>query len=179
MAPSLRAFVAGASGYVGGHVVRELIGRDVTTTAHVRPESEGLERARARLTALGATIDTTPWEVDALRAAFAARPPTHVFALVGTTRARMRRDPTREESYETVDLRTTELLIEPRPGAIAERLGVRYVIAQRSAGFLGREPGAHSMLTALFVRDGEVVWHASHGGITRESLRTAVGVSAG
>ncbi len=43
---------------------------------------------------------------------------------------------------------------EPEALAIAERLGVRYVIAQRSATFLGREPGAASMLTALFVRDG-------------------------
>jgi asparagine N-glycosylation enzyme membrane subunit Stt3 len=37
---------------------------------------------------------------------------------------------------------------------IAEKLGVRYVIAQRSAQFLGREPGVESMLTALFIRDG-------------------------
>ncbi|MGE4608295.1 MAG: hypothetical protein AAEJ52_16260 [Myxococcota bacterium] len=43
---------------------------------------------------------------------------------------------------------------EPEALAIAERLGVRYVIAQRRSGFLGSEPGADSMLTALFVRDG-------------------------
>lgn len=103
--------MAGASGYVDGHVAAELLRRDVPTIAHVRPGSPDLERASARLAGLGATLDSTPWEAGAMEATFAHRPPTHVFALVGTTRARMRRDPTGEESYESVDLFTTELLI--------------------------------------------------------------------
>lgn len=37
---------------------------------------------------------------------------------------------------------------------------------------------AHESPQALLVRDGKVVWHASHGGITRASLRTAVEVDA-
>ncbi len=43
---------------------------------------------------------------------------------------------------------------EPEAVSIAERLGVRYVIAQRSDTFLGIEAGANSMLRALFIRDG-------------------------
>jgi bacillithiol system protein YtxJ len=31
----------------------------------------------------------------------------------------------------------------------------------------------HQSPQALFVRDGKVVWHASHGGITRKALAAA------
>ena len=36
----------------------------------------------------------------------------------------------------------------------------------------------HESPQALLVRDGQVVWHASHGGITRDSLRGAIEAGA-
>lgn len=127
MSPSSeRAFVAGATGLTGRHVVQTLRARGVTTFAHVRPDSPRLAEWRGRFEALGAELDTTPWEAAAMRASFAARRPTLVFGLLGTTRARASRvaraggDASRE-SYDAVDVALTEMLVlaaealEPHP----------------------------------------------------------------
>lgn len=82
------AFVAGATGYTGREVVRALAARGVVAVAHVRPDSPALEQWRRRFAELGARIDTTPWQPDAMAATLAALRPTYVFALLGTTRAR-------------------------------------------------------------------------------------------
>ena len=50
---------------------------------------------------------------------------------------------------------------------IGERPWARHVAAATGV--------AHQSPQALYVRDGRVVWHASHGGITRKSLVAAVG----
>lgn len=117
MAQPNRAFVAGATGYVGREVVRLLRARDVPTTAHVRADSARLGEWRERFAAEGATVDETPWERAALAATFARLAPDVVFALVGTTRARMKalaragRDP-QEASYEAVDYGIPRLLLD-------------------------------------------------------------------
>lgn len=116
MATAPTAFVAGATGYVGGHVVAVLRERGAVVAAHVRPDSPRLERARARLVPLGAEVDTTPWDAAAMAATLRARAPTHVFALVGTTLARTRRDPLRLESYASVDLGLTRVLLDACSG---------------------------------------------------------------
>ncbi|MFW6049710.1 MAG: NAD(P)H-binding protein [Myxococcota bacterium] len=117
------AFVAGATGYVGREVVRVLRERGVRTVAHVRPDSPRLAEWRDHFTAMGAEVDATPWEEDAMAAALARLSPSHVFALLGTTQKRdraARRAGKPPESYDTVDYGLTALLLRaakhaPRP----------------------------------------------------------------
>ena len=114
-ATGLRAFVAGATGYTGREVVRSLRERGITTIAHVRPDSPSLERVRAGFDRLGATTDTTPWTADAMFDTLARIRPTHVFALLGITRARARervRAGGPAESYASVDYGLTSLLLD-------------------------------------------------------------------
>lgn len=110
-----RAFVAGATGYVGQALVARLRAAGVETTAHVRPDSRELDAWRSRFEALGARVDTTPWEAEALTRTIARLEPTHVFAVLGTTRARARRsaDPAeRARPYEAVDYGLTAMLLQ-------------------------------------------------------------------
>ena len=116
------AFVAGATGYVGHALVRVLAERGARVAAHVRPDSPRLGQWRERLTALGSTVevDTTPWDEAAMTATLAARRPAAVFALLGTTRRRVREAAARgaaAESYETVDYGLTALLVRAATAA--------------------------------------------------------------
>jgi len=111
------AFVAGATGFTGREVVRQLCERGVPTVAHVRPDSARLDDWRARFEGLGARVDSTPWTREAMAATLKALQPACVFALLGTVRARTRRaraegrDP-QSESYEAVDYGLTVILLE-------------------------------------------------------------------
>jgi len=107
------AFVAGATGYTGREVVSELVGRGVRTVAHVRPDSSRVDEWRARFEAAGAAVDTTAWGEAAMTNTLSALQPTHVFSLLGTTRARRRASASRgdAESYESIDYGLTALLI--------------------------------------------------------------------
>lgn len=104
------AFVAGATGFVGKAVVPALVARGVTTIAHVRPDSRELDAWRARFTAAGAEVDTTPWDEAAMTATFRARAVTHVLCLIGTTRARARKDAVQGDIYEAIDVGLTRVL---------------------------------------------------------------------
>ncbi|MGH7468054.1 MAG: SDR family oxidoreductase [Longimicrobiales bacterium] len=108
------AFVAGATGYTGRAVVRELVARGVPTVAHVRSDSPRLSEWRRRFAALGATVDASPWQTDALRTALTATAPNLVFALLGTTRGRTRRAAAagRDSSYQAVDYGLSHLLLD-------------------------------------------------------------------
>lgn len=108
------AFVAGATGYTGREVVRVLAERGVRTLAHVRPDSERLAGWAERFTTLGAEIDTTPWVRNAMAARLTELSPTHVFALLGTTRKRAGAAAVRgrDETYEAVDYGLSKLLID-------------------------------------------------------------------
>ncbi|HEX2165908.1 MAG TPA: NAD(P)H-binding protein, partial [Longimicrobiales bacterium] len=103
-------FVAGATGYTGSALVQELRSRSIETIAHVRPDSPTLPQWRERFEAAGAVVDTTPWEEDALAATLARTQPSVVFALLGTTRARMRKAGG-ADSYESVDYGLTAMLL--------------------------------------------------------------------
>ena len=111
------AFVAGATGFTGREVVRLLREEGVPTVAHVRPDSPRLAAWQERFEALGARVDTTPWEPAAMARTLADLRPASVFALLGTLRARMRqarkegRDPA-TESYEAVDYGLTRILLD-------------------------------------------------------------------
>lgn len=102
------AFVAGATGYTGRAVVAALRRAGAETLAHVRPDSSALARWQAEFGALGATVDTTPWSVEALTRTFERTRPTSVFALLGTTRRRGAQD---GGTYASVDYGLTAMLL--------------------------------------------------------------------
>lgn len=109
----MKAFVAGATGYTGREVVRLLAQRRIDVVAHVRPDSPRLTEWRQRFEGDGAQVDDSLWQLDALEAAFIRHNPTHIFALLGTTRARAREAAKqgRDESYDSVDYALTSILI--------------------------------------------------------------------
>lgn len=114
---STRAFVAGATGLTGRHVVERLraLGHDVV--AHVRPTSARLAEWRDRFEKLGAVVDTAPWEASAIRGAIASAEPDLVFGLLGTTQARMRAaeksgDREAARGYAEVDVGMTKMLLD-------------------------------------------------------------------
>jgi uncharacterized protein YbjT (DUF2867 family) len=115
------AFVAGATGYTGNEVVRSLRARQVETHAHVRADSPRLAEWKKRFEALGAITDTTSWKPEAMRETMVRIAPTHVFALLGTTRARAKQE---NASYETVDYGLTALLLN---AVLAAGLKPRFV----------------------------------------------------
>ncbi len=105
-----RAFVLGATGYVGRALVAELRRAGHTTVAHVRPGSQRAGLA-AEFAAAGAEVDRTPLEPEALAARFLALAPTHVFLCHGTTRASARREGL-ADPYEAVDVGLTRLAVD-------------------------------------------------------------------
>jgi uncharacterized protein YbjT (DUF2867 family) len=105
-------FVAGATGYTGQALVTELRRRRVDVVAHIRPDSAQLGQWEQRFAAEGARISTAPWDDDAMTAALAEVRPAAVFALLGTTRARMRTSARgAATSYEAVDYGLSALLL--------------------------------------------------------------------
>lgn len=119
------AFVAGATGYTGREVVAALRERGVRTIAHVRPDSARIAEFRDRFAALGAELDTTAWEPDALVETFRRLRPTHVFALLGTTRSRARHEGmSAQQAYARIDYGLTKWLMD---AAIAVGNAPRFV----------------------------------------------------
>ena len=132
------AFVAGATGYVGRELVRELAARGVRAVAHVRPDSARLGEWRERFAALGGEVDATPWEEDAMTATLERLRPGAVFAALGTTRARARSEAARgvDAGYEAVDYGLTALLLRAAVRASATGAAPRFVYLS-SAGVDG------------------------------------------
>jgi nucleoside-diphosphate-sugar epimerase len=120
------AFVAGATGYTGSALVRELRARGAQVIAHVRPDSPSLAEWRARFEGEGAQVDTTPWGGD-FAATIRRASVTHVFALLGTTRARARAAAQARKAsadYETVDYGLTAELLR---AAVASEVAPHFV----------------------------------------------------
>lgn len=112
-----RAFVVGATGYTGRHVVGELCARSVETIAHVRPDSLRLAEWQSTFGGLGASVDTTPFVEAAMSETLQRLQPDLVFALLGTTRARARAAKLSSgtaDSYESVDYGLTMLVLRAR-----------------------------------------------------------------
>ena len=105
------AFVAGATGYTGRAVVEQLVARHVRAVAHVRPDSPSRAQWTERWQQQGAEVDATPWEPAALVETLTRLRPTLVFALLGTTRARARREGRGAvDAYEAIDYGMTMML---------------------------------------------------------------------
>jgi uncharacterized protein YbjT (DUF2867 family) len=123
------AFVAGATGYTGRAVVHRLVELKVPTHAHVRPDSRQLARWRDEFATLGAAVDTTPWDESALRKTFVQHRPAVIFALLGTTRARVHEAVGRGVAksavdYQSVDYGLTMMLLH---AAVAAEIRPRFV----------------------------------------------------
>jgi nucleoside-diphosphate-sugar epimerase len=146
-----RAFVAGATGYTGQEVVRELRRRGIETVAHVRPDSSRLDRWREEFARVGAAVDTTSWEPAAMTATLGRLQPDLVFALLGTTRARVRRaEQGRGEGYESVDYGLTRLLLD---AVVSAAPGSRFVYLSS----LGVREGSRNPYLAVRARlEGEL-----------------------
>lgn len=148
------AFVAGATGYTGREVVRALRARGVETHAHVRPGSSALARVEPLFRELGAQLDTTPWDEAALTATLERVRPDIVFALLGTTKARMRDARTHGDDpsklgYEAVDYGLTALLLR---AVRASGLRPRFVYLS-SAGVKEGTSNAYLAVRARFERE--------------------------
>ena len=137
------AFVAGATGYTGREVVRLLVKRGARVVAHVRSDSPRLAEWRQRFAAMGAETDATPWEPAAMRGALARVDPTHLFALLGTTRKRERAEGRDGAAgYEAVDYGLTSLLVKA-----ARAAGTRPRVVYLSAAGVG--PGSRNAYVAV------------------------------
>lgn len=106
-----RAFVAGATGYVGRAVVHALASRGVDTIAHVRADSGRADEWRQRFEPDGARVDQTGWEGAAMQRTLEDLAPTLVFALLGTTRKRARAEAVQGDPYETIDYGLSAILL--------------------------------------------------------------------
>ena len=134
-----RAFVAGATGYVGRELVKILGTRGVDTVAHVRPDSPRIDAWRERFAASGAAIDTTAWEPEAMRARLVELAPTVVFGLIGTTRKRARAEGIEGDRYQAIDYGLTEILYR----AAAEVPGPPRFVYLSAAGASDRSSSAY------------------------------------
>ena len=106
------AFVAGATGLTGRSVVQQLAGRGLAVVAHVRPDSTRRAQWQERFEAMGAAVDHTAWDEAQMTARLREGAFDLVFALLGTTKRRARREAAGGEapSYESVDYGLTALL---------------------------------------------------------------------
>ena len=141
----MRAFVAGATGWTGRHVVEALVACDVETVAHVRPDSPRLEHWKTHFGRVGARFDSTAWDPAAMGERLDVLKPDLVFGLLGTTRRRRDRG---DGDYEAVDYGLTVMLMDaccrepaPRfvylsslgagPGATSPYMSVRWRVEER------------------------------------------------
>lgn len=133
----MRAFVAGATGYTGQHVLRELRARGIETHAHLRPGSSRAAALKALCEETGALPVELPFEEAPLRDHLAAHPPDIVFALIGTTRRQAAREGLEGAIYERIDFGLTDIL-----RAATEASGARPLFVYLSA--MGVHAGSRS-----------------------------------
>lgn len=119
------SFVAGATGFVGRHLVAQLAARGRRTVAHVRPDSSELERWRTRFAAAGAETDATPWKVEAMAERLGELRPGVIYICIGTTRKRAAKDGVEKSPYELVDYGLTKVVTDAAVKASQQHAGYR------------------------------------------------------
>jgi uncharacterized protein YbjT (DUF2867 family) len=171
------SFVAGATGFVGRQPVAQLAARGRKTFAHVRPDSPELARWQARFAELGAEVDATPWQREAMAARLAELRPDVLYICIGTTQRRAKADAVAGNPYERVDYGLTKLLVDAAVAA-------RDAAASRQGGYqprlvylssVGASPKARSQYLAwrgkaeACVRDSGLPWMIAQPSIITES----------
>lgn len=170
------SFVAGATGFVGRQLVAQLAARGRQTFAHVRPDSPELARWQARFAELGATVDTTPWQREAMTARFVELRPAVLYICIGTTQKRAKADAVAGSPYERVDYGLTKLLVDAAAAArdaSAARGSYQPRLVYLSS--IGASPAARSQYLAwrgkaeACVRDSGLPWMIAQPSIITES----------
>lgn len=149
----MSSFVLGATGFVGREVVRQLCVRGATAVAHVRPDSRALGEWRQRFGGLGATVDATAWQADALAARLRALEVAQLYILIGTTRARAKAEGVEGNIYEAIDVGLTRVAVE---AAAASGRAPRLIYLSS----VGANPDAKSAYTAARGRAEQLVKQA-------------------
>ena len=110
-----RFLVFGATGYTGRHVVQDALSRGIPVVAHLRPGSPRSATVGEKLANAGAELAEVPWSEPEVRALVERVQPTHVFALLGITKAGARREAARTgqlPSYAQVDTGYTKWVVD-------------------------------------------------------------------
>ena len=113
--PQPSFFVAGATGYTGQAVVAAAAQQRIPVVAHIRPNSIAGERLHPDFINRGAHVESCPWHDATIHNALQRHQPSHIFALLGTTRARSRAERRAGQSpstYATVDVALTVKLMQ-------------------------------------------------------------------
>lgn len=148
------AFVVGASGYTGQALVRELRARGIECVAHLRRGPAKNEELAKAFEAIGARIDTSDWDPEAIEQAVDRTKPTLVFALLGTTKKRQKLGVKNGEtedanSYERVDYGLTKMLLD---ATVAKAPSARFVYLS-SLGVTDTTTNAYLAARAKVERD--------------------------
>tara|TARA_Y100001934_G_scaffold270756_1_gene356190 strand:- start:186 stop:905 length:720 start_codon:yes stop_codon:yes gene_type:complete len=114
---TIKAFVAGATGYTGQEIVKELLRNEIHTIAHIRPDSAQLTKWQTQFKELGAEVNAAKWDPKAIATSINNIKPDLVFALLGTTKKRARNNkhlgsPKAPETYDKIDYGYTAMLID-------------------------------------------------------------------
>ena len=117
-----KALVIGATGYTGRAIVPALRQRGVDTVAHVRSGSSGLQSLQALCAEVGARCVSTSWDQEAIHALFDREQPSVVFALLGTTRSKMREAQRAGEADDAVDYMAIDYGLTHRAFEASEQL---------------------------------------------------------
>ncbi len=107
----MKAFIAGATGYVGKAVVEQLAAKGHQVVAHVRPDSAKLVGWRNYFSGANAQVNTAQWTPEGLNSAMEQVAPEVVYLLLGTTRTRAKQDNQVTNRFEIVDFGLTTMLL--------------------------------------------------------------------
>jgi uncharacterized protein YbjT (DUF2867 family) len=175
-AETQRAWVVGATGYVGREVVAQLRKRGIATTAHVRSDSPRLEHWRAHFGALGTPVDASPWQPGEFARRLHEDRATLLFLCLGTTLRRKLAGSRSSvaDSYLNVDLGLSSLVIDAAVQSGSAPRTILVSAARAAAGSRSKYLSARGKLEDHLIGSGlpyTIARPAFVTGSTREEFR--------